>query len=269
MPKDDCGTSSTSPRETRRVGAAMVRYHVSRDQSIPEGARLVYLTEAIGVFKLLGNCEPIPKEPMTIVIADEVHERTMFTQMIIGMTRLHMEVNSSMMLVLMSATVEELESSIPGCQDIGIDQHQYTIERFYMSRNVSSLENTLVLTAKLIVQLHHEHGNVNRVKGVEPGKHCDNFLVFCPGKPQMRFLANLLIRWQENKHNAVEQLASVAVILGPGLGRAQGGGQNVLKSKASRGWPIRNHLLRPSERLFLRSSAEGNSGSFQGSNFNC
>ena len=49
----------------------------------------------------------------------------------------------------------------------------------------------------------------------------------------------------------------------PLLGRAKkgGGGQNVPKSKTSRGWPVGNHFSTPSENGFLRRSSEGNSGS--------
>ena len=35
------------------------------------------------------------------------------------------------------------------------------------------------------------------MEGVPSGRFCDHFLVFCPGKPQMRCLASILIRWQE------------------------------------------------------------------------
>ena len=37
-------------------------------------------------------------------------------------------------------------------------------------------------------------------EGVPPERHCDHFLVFCPGKPQMRSLANVLICWQDSGH---------------------------------------------------------------------
>ena len=45
--------------------------------------------------------------------------------------------------------------------------------------------------------MHHEKCDQNLVDGVPEGQHCDHFLVFCPGKPQIRALSNLLIRWQE------------------------------------------------------------------------
>ena len=52
----------------------------------------------------LNNRDPSTRHPVTIVIADEVHERTMYTQMIIGLTRLQMEMD------LMSATVDVADS---------------------------------------------------------------------------------------------------------------------------------------------------------------
>ena len=49
----------------------------------------------------------------------------------------------------------------------------------------------------MIVTLHHERCDKDLVEGVPEGQFCDHFLVFCPGKPQIRALANMLIRWQE------------------------------------------------------------------------
>ena len=45
--------------------------------------------------------------------------------------------------------------------------------------------------------MHHEKSDQNLVDGIPEGQFCDHFLVFCPGKPQIRALSNLLIRWQE------------------------------------------------------------------------
>ena len=49
-------------KEVRRrhgeVGVSTVGYHVSRDRQITDDTRLVYLTEAIGVFSLLNNRSP-------------------------------------------------------------------------------------------------------------------------------------------------------------------------------------------------------------------
>ena len=123
------------------------------------------MTEAIGVYQLLNNMEVQPQHPVTIVIADEVHGRTMYAQMIIGLGRLQMEANSSMVLILMSATVDvaELKTAIPGACEVKIDQHEFAVKRYYLSRNITSLENVLVLTARLIVTLHHECGHCNLV----------------------------------------------------------------------------------------------------------
>ena len=59
------------------TGRATVGDHVSKDRNAPEGTRLMYLTEAIGVYALINNREARPAHPISIVIADEVHERTM------------------------------------------------------------------------------------------------------------------------------------------------------------------------------------------------
>ena len=68
---------------------------------------------------LLNNRSAKPEHPVSIVIADEVHERTMYTQMIIGFARDQMGGSTGMVLILMSATVDvaELKHSIPGAHD--------------------------------------------------------------------------------------------------------------------------------------------------------
>ena len=93
--------------------------------------------------------------------------------------------------------VAELKVAIPGAQDIEIDQHAYQISRFYLQRDITKHTNVLELTARLIVTLHRDRCDRDLVDGVPEGQFCDHFLVFCPGKPQIRALANLLIRWQE------------------------------------------------------------------------
>ena len=89
-----------------------------KNKNAGKATRLVYLTEAIGVYALLNNRELKPAHPVTIVVADEVHERTVYTQMIIGLTRTQMLENHTMILILMSATVDvaELKQAIPGAQ---------------------------------------------------------------------------------------------------------------------------------------------------------
>ena len=123
----------------------------------------------------------------------------MYTQMIIGLARTQMKENPTMILILMSATVDvaELKLAIPGAQDIEIDQHEYKVSRFFLHRDITKLTNVLELTARLIVTMHHEKCDQDLVDGVPEGRFCDHFLVFCPGKPQIRALSNLLIRWQE------------------------------------------------------------------------
>ena len=102
------------------LGASVVGYHVSKDKNAPEATRLMYLTEAIGVYALINNRGTNPKRLATVVVADEVHERTMYTQMIIGLARTQMMENPTMILILMSATVDvaELQVAIPGSRAI-------------------------------------------------------------------------------------------------------------------------------------------------------
>ena len=190
-------------QEVRRrhgeVGVSTVGYHVSRDRQITDDTRLVYLTEAIGVFSLLNNRSPGVANPLAIVIADEVHERTMYTQMIIGLARDQMSRSTGMVLILMSATVdmEELRDALPGAREIEIGKHEFAVHRYYLERPVTQSTNILEQTARLVVTLHHKHGMTDLVEGVPSGQFCDHFLVFCPGKPQMKVLASILIRWQE------------------------------------------------------------------------
>ena len=104
-----------------------------------------------------------------------------------------------MVLILMSATVDmdELREAIPGVREIEIGKHEFEVQRFYLERPVTQHSNILEQTARLVVTLHHRHGKSDLVEGVPSGRFCDHFLVFCPGKPQMKTLASILIRWQE------------------------------------------------------------------------
>ena len=140
-----------------------------------------------------------PAHPVSIVVADEVHERTMYAQMIIGLARTQMEENHTMILILMSATVDvaELQVAIPGARAIEIDRREFTVSRFFMQRDVTRHANVLEMTARLIVTLRHSNSDRDLVEGVPEGQFCGHFLVFCPGKPQIRSLANVLIMWQE------------------------------------------------------------------------
>ena len=93
--------------------------------------------------------------------------------------------------------MSELKLAIPGARAIEIDRHEFNVTRFFLQRDVTRHANVLEMTARLIVTLHHASANCDLVEGVPEGQFCDHFLVFCPGKPQIRGLANILIRWQE------------------------------------------------------------------------
>ena len=124
------GRGAKKTWEDRRV------HRVSKDLNAPEETPLMCLTEAIGVYALLDNRSAKPKHPVSIVITDEVHERTMYTQMIIGLARDQMAGSTGMVLFLMSATVgvEELKQSIPGAREIEIDRHENVVKRYYLER---------------------------------------------------------------------------------------------------------------------------------------
>ena len=162
------------------VGQAVVGFHVSKNRSAGPATRLMYMTEAIGVYALINNRELKPAHPVTIVVADEVHERTMYTQMIIGLARTQMIENPTMILILMSATVDvaELKLAIPGAQDIeiSIDQHEYKVSRFFLHRDITKLTNVLELTARLIVTMHHEKCDQDLVDGGPEGDSVTTFL---------------------------------------------------------------------------------------------
>ena len=59
------------------VGQAVVGFHVSKNRSAGLATRLMFMTEAIGLYALINNRALKPAHPVTIVVADEVHERTM------------------------------------------------------------------------------------------------------------------------------------------------------------------------------------------------
>ena len=104
------------------LGHAVVGYHVSKDRNAPEATRLMYLTEAIGVYALINNRDLNPAHPVTIVVADEVHERTMYTQMIIGLARTQILVLMSERepLKLINVSSRYPDFSAKGCDKAGV-----------------------------------------------------------------------------------------------------------------------------------------------------
>ena len=191
------------------VGHAVVGFHVSKNKSVGPATRLMYMTEAIGVYSLINNRELKPAHPVTIVVADEVHERTMYTQMIIGLARTQMMENHTMILILMSATVDvaELKEAIPGAQDIDIDQHEYKVSRFFLQRDITKLTNVLELTARLIVTMHHERSDQDLVDGVPEGQHCDHFPCVLSRKAT-----------EQSSVKLADQVAGVGIHAWPGSG---------------------------------------------------
>ena len=155
-------------RRHGEVGRTTVGYHVSRDRKITDDTRLVYLTEAIGVFALLNARAPGVANPVSIVIADEVHERTMYTQMIIGLARDQMSRSAGMVLILTSATVdmEELREANPGAREIEIGKHEFEVKRFYLERPVTQYSNIFEQTARLIVT------SASQTWKVQSGRRC-------------------------------------------------------------------------------------------------
>ena len=86
-------------RRHGELGQAVVGCRVSKNKNAGQATRLMYLTEATGVYALISNRELKPAHPVTIVVADEVRERTMYTQMIIGLARTQMLENHTMILI--------------------------------------------------------------------------------------------------------------------------------------------------------------------------
>ena len=168
---DDLGRPNIACTQPRRVAAltvaqrvAMERrcvlgeevgYTVRFDDKTSRQTRLKYMTDGM----LLRECliDPLLKR-YDIIILDEAHERTIATDILLGLLKAARERRKgSFRLIIMSATldVEGYQGFFPESSAIYIRGRQHPVDVFYLSAPQESYLDALVAA---VLQLHHDEG---------------------------------------------------------------------------------------------------------------
>ena len=141
--------------ERRCVLGEEVGYTVRFDDKTSRQTRLKYMTDGM----LLRECliDPLLKR-YDIIILDEAHERTIATDILLGLLKAARERRKgSFRLIIMSATldVEGYQGFFPESSAIYIRGRQHPVDVFYLSAPQESYLDALVAA---VLQLHHDEG---------------------------------------------------------------------------------------------------------------
>ena len=139
--------------ERRCVLGEEVGYTVRFDDKTSRQTRLKYMTDGM----LLRECliDPLLKR-YDIIILDEAHERTIATDILLGLLKAARERRKgSFRLIIMSATldVEGYQGFFPESSAIYIRGRQHPVDVFYLSAPQESYLDALVAA---VLQLHHD-----------------------------------------------------------------------------------------------------------------
>ncbi len=166
---DDLGRPNIACTQPRRVAALTVAqrvaverrcvlgeevgYTVRFDDKTSRQTRLKYMTDGM----LLRECliDPLLKR-YDIIILDEAHERTIATDILLGLLKAARERRKgSFRLIIMSATldVEGYQGFFPESSAIYIRGRQHPVDVFYLSAPQESYLDALVAA---VLQLHHD-----------------------------------------------------------------------------------------------------------------
>ena len=154
----------------------LVGYSVRFDAMFSSSTRIKYLTDGM----LLREAILTPNlDHYSIVILDEIHERSLHSDVLLGMMRKLLEARNDLKVLAMSATPDtaKLVQYLPDCGVVEIPGRCHPVELFYLSQP----EPDYVEAASIaIIQLHLSL----------PG---GDMLVFLPGQEEIDSLEEILI----------------------------------------------------------------------------
>jgi len=154
----------------------LVGYSVRFDAMFGQNTKIKYLTDGM----LLREAILSPNlNQYSIVILDEIHERSLHSDVLLGMLRKLMDKRSDLKVIAMSATpdTEKLSKFLPDCGIVQIPGRYHPVEIF----NLSEPEADYVEAASIaIIQLH---------TSLPPG----DMLVFLPGQEEIDSLEEILL----------------------------------------------------------------------------
>lgn len=154
----------------------LVGYSVRFDAMFSSGTKIKYLTDGM----LLREAILSPNlDNYSIVILDEIHERSLHSDVLLGMMRKLLGVRKDLKVLAMSATPDtaKLMQFLPDCDVVQIPGRCHPVELFYLSQP----EPDYVEAASIaIIQLH-----LSLSKG--------DILVFLPGQEEIDSLEEILL----------------------------------------------------------------------------
>ncbi|KPA82275.1 ATP-dependent RNA helicase-like protein [Leptomonas pyrrhocoris] len=129
---------------------AQVGYHVRFDSRQSDATRVLYMTDGM----LLREAFSDPDlHKFSVVVVDEAHERTIDTDVVLGLLKRLLLRRPSFRLVVMSATldVEKIRSYFPTAPLLHVSGRMYNVELFYTPQSVKDYVEATVACAR---QLH-------------------------------------------------------------------------------------------------------------------
>lgn len=167
-----------------------IGYHVRHDRVAGPNTRVLVVTEGI-LMRMLASDPYL--ERISVVVLDEFHERSLDTDLALGMIRLlQSTVRPDLKLVVMSATLdtERLRAYLDDCPVVHSQGRLHPIEMFYQPRTASQ---PLALAIKEAVQ-----SAMARTDG--------DVLAFLPGLAEIRAASRALQDWSTREQIDVVEL---------------------------------------------------------------
>lgn len=129
---------------------AEVGYHVRFDSRQCDATRVLYMTDGM----LLREAFSDPDlRKFSVIVVDEAHERTIDTDVVLGLLKLLLQRRPSFRLVVMSATLDvaKIRSYFPAAPLLHVSGRMYDVEVFYAPQPVKDYVEATVACAR---QLH-------------------------------------------------------------------------------------------------------------------
>ena len=168
-----------------------VGYQVRYDSCLTKDTQLIFLTEALLTKKI--QADPLLSD-IGIIILDEFHERSIHTDLAIGLLKEIQELSrSDLKIIVMSATMDanKVSTFLNQCPIIDVPGKIFELEINY------SKENQLL-------QLNHQFIDrcVEQIKSVYQIHHSEiqNTLVFLPGVGEIERVKEKISTWSEANH---------------------------------------------------------------------
>lgn len=179
------GVISVASRVADEVGTILgeaVGYSVRFNSKFTENTSIKYMTDGSLVREIMQD--PLLRK-YTVIMLDDVHERSLYTDILMGLLRKIRKKRTDLKLIVSSATIEankiarffedknhELESKI-----VCVSGRQFPIESFFLNRPV---KNFIVKSAELARDIHCE-----KPSGIFLFLHLGDILVFMTGQEEI------------------------------------------------------------------------------------